>query len=92
MKVNSMEFEVFGIDEFEKDYESIILPEFKEDVNQIMLKEIGDCELEKENLRINVVLESERTQDYGTVTFHFCVIPADEESSRVAIFYEGFRS
>lgn len=92
MKVNSMEFTVFGIDEFEKDYESIVLPEFKEDVNKIMLKEIGNCEMEKENQRINVVLESEQTQDYGTVTFNFCLNPDEEELTRVNVFYEGFSS
>lgn len=92
MKVNSMEFVVFGIDEFEKDYESIVLPEFKEDVNQIMLKEISNCDVEKENKRINVVLESEQTQDYRTVIFNFCLIPDEEELTRVDVFYDGFSS
>lgn len=92
MKVKSVEFEVFGIDEFEKDYKSIVLPEFKEDVEQILLKEIGNCELEKESIYINVLLESEQTQDYGTVTFQFCVIPDNEEPPKAAVFYEGFGS
>lgn len=90
MKVNSIEFEVFGIDDFEKDYDSIVLPEFKEDVNQIMLNEISNCELEKENMRMNMVLESEQTQDYGTITFNFCLMLSDEEPNRVVVFYEGF--
>lgn len=80
--------DVIGFDDYEDDFCSVALPEYKWMAEQCLLEAIESCEPEE---HLEVHMPDELSKDENSYTFRFDVqLGGNEESGGILIIYTGF--
>jgi len=76
---------IIGIDEFFKDYENVVAPEYAVSYDDLM-EQVTEKSVENRNANFSLTLEQERTKDKVARAFHFSA-SSDEDTDNQSVTY-----
>lgn len=82
------ENDVIGFDDYISDFEEVVLPEYHNQAEKLLLDALETCEVEE---RLQVELEEALCRDKFSHTFLFdATLGGNAENGGVILFYMGF--
>ena len=78
---------IIGVDEFFKDYENVVAPEYAVSYDDLM-EQVAELSVENRNSSFNLIVEQERTKDNDARTFLFTA-SSDEDTDNHSVTYLG---
>lgn|GEM_PF-6861715 len=86
MRINGIEYELTGYDDYQEVFEEYALPEFKSEAEELLLAAVSDTEPEAgEN--VEIILDGEKAKSRQPAKFIFLCQKPDDRMSEKQIAY-----